>query len=111
MAKTRAKASADAKKIVAGFENAYDDNPNVKYKWGWPAICALGRKHPELAYNRVSGFVYDTRSKTRDDPIVARIKEKNSLSYNIIVDKQIVATKQTIGQCLEWIKLHILGII
>lgn len=115
MAKTRAKASLDAKRIMEDLNNPYPDNPNLKYVWGWPAICALGRSHPELAYKfyhtKKHGFVYDNRKHADSTTPVAKLIQINSVTYGIEVNGSIVCKKQTIGQCLGWIKLNLLRII
>lgn len=115
MAKTRAKASLDAKRIMEDLNNPYPDNPNLKYKWGWPAICALGRNYPDVAYkfyhHKKHGFVYDNRKHADPTTPVAKLVQINSLTYGIVVNNKTVCTKQTIGQCLNWIVTNLLGII
>lgn len=114
MAKTRTRASLDAKKIIAGLSE-FSDNPDLKYKPGWPAICALGRNHPEVAYKQFRdtkhGFVYDNRRSKDSDTPIAKLVQINSLSYDIYVKDKNVMTKQTVDECLRWIKLHVLGIV
>lgn len=93
----------------------FDLEPEFKFLPGWPAICALGRNYPELAYkqfrNHKHGFVYDNRRLSENQAPIARIDQVRDQDYHVIVDNHDLYNARTVGQCLQFIRVNILKVI